>query len=104
MQDILLEKENTELIIEDIKARTCFVTTLERSEKLDTDKPPVPPPDVKYYTTRSFQIPGTVRERAFESLWERDLDNLSIPTMVLDALIKVKNLKSKIFVSIYLYK
>lgn len=89
MENILLEKELTEKLIEDIKVQTCFVTTMERSAKLETDNPPTPPPHVKYYTTRSFEIPGTIREKAFETLWERDLDNLSLPTMILDALIKV---------------
>ncbi|XP_058801808.1 actin-related protein 10 [Phymastichus coffea] len=88
MEGILPEKELTEKLIEDIKVQTCFVTTMERSAKLDTNDPPTPPPFVKYYTTMSFEIPGTVREKAFETLWERDLDNLSIPTMILDALMK----------------
>ncbi|XP_014238646.1 actin-related protein 10 [Trichogramma pretiosum] len=88
MQEILTEEECTEKLIEDIKVRTCFVTTMERSAKLLTDNPPTPPPNVKYFTKRSLEIPGTVRESAFEKLWERDLDNLSIPTMILDSIIK----------------
>ncbi|XP_014213455.1 actin-related protein 10 [Copidosoma floridanum] len=88
MKDVLTNKEKTENLIENIKVQTCFVTTMERSLKLQTENPPTPPPSVKYYCTRNFEIPGTVRENAFEVLWERDNDNLSIPTMILDALIK----------------
>lgn len=78
----------TEQIVENIKVRTCFVTTLERSEKLKTDNPPAPPPSVKYPGIKSINVPGEVREKAFEILWERDNDNLSIPNMILDAIIK----------------
>jgi len=88
MKDVLTERELTETLIENIKVQTCFVTTMERSLQLQTENPPTPPPNVKYYTTRNFEIPGKVREKAFEILWERDNDNLSIPTMILDALIK----------------
>ncbi|NP_001177675.1 actin related protein 11 [Nasonia vitripennis] len=88
LQDVLSEKELNEKLIEDIKVQTCFVTTMERSAKLETDNPPTPPPSVKYYTTRTFEIPGIIREKAYEVLWERDNDNLSLPTMILDALIK----------------
>ncbi|XP_011501636.1 PREDICTED: actin-related protein 10 [Ceratosolen solmsi marchali] len=88
MKTILSETESTEKLIENIKVRTCFVTTMERSLKLETDNPFKPPPDVKYYTTRTFEIPGSVREKAFEVLWQRDNDNLSVPTMILDSIIK----------------
>lgn len=80
--------EITETIAENIKVRTCFVTTLERSGKLETDKAPTPPPSIKYPGVKSVHIPGELREKAFEMLWERDNDNLSIPTMILDAIIK----------------
>lgn len=78
----------TEKIIEDIKVRTCFVTTLERSAKLGMDNAPPPPPSVKYPGVKTMNIPGEVREKSYEMLWERDNDNLSIPTMILDALLK----------------
>lgn len=77
-----------EKIIEDIKVRTCFVTTLERSNKLTTDEPPNPPPSVKYPGIKTINIPGKLREEAFELLWERDNDNLCIPTMILDSIVK----------------
>ncbi|XP_066581610.1 actin-related protein 10 [Prorops nasuta] len=75
--------ENT---IEDIKVRTCFVTTLERSLMFKEDGSLIPPPSVIYPGTRNFVIPGHIRERVFEILWARDADNLSIPTMILDSL------------------
>jgi len=77
--------------VEDIKVRTCFVTTLERSAKLGTEDAPSPPPDVTYPGVKRILIPGEIREKAFEILWERDNDNLSLPTMILDAIIKVKS-------------
>ncbi|XP_024222025.1 actin-related protein 10 [Bombus impatiens] len=78
----------TEKHVEDIKVRTCFVTTMERSSKLGTAHAPEPPPAVKYPGIKSINIPGEVREKAFEVLWERDNDNLSIPTMILDAIVQ----------------
>ncbi|KZC14804.1 Actin-related protein 10 [Dufourea novaeangliae] len=78
----------TEKLVEDIKVRTCFVTTLERSIKLGTENAPSPPPAVVYPGVKNITIPGEVREKAFEVLWERDNDNLSIPTMILDAILK----------------
>lgn len=84
--------ENTDLsekVLEDIKVRTCFVTTLERSAKLGSKDPPTPPTDVVYPGVKRIVIPGEIREKAFEVLWERDNDNLSLPTMILDAIVKV---------------
>lgn len=77
-----------EKLIEDIKVRTCFVTSLERSKKLSTNDSPKPPPSVKYPGVKTLNIPGEYREESFELLWQRDNDNLSIPTMILDAIIK----------------
>ncbi|KAG7207174.1 hypothetical protein KM043_008863 [Ampulex compressa] len=77
-----------EKTIEDIKVRTCFATTLERSSKLETENPPTSPPAVTYYGIKNIVIPGEVREKVYEVLWERDNDNLSIPTMILDAIVR----------------
>lgn len=84
----LPDADLTEKIIEDIKVRTCFVTTLERSEAMKTEHPPIPPPDVTYPGVKTLRIPGTIREDAYQILWERDNDNLSISTMILDAITK----------------
>ncbi|XP_011863461.1 PREDICTED: actin-related protein 10-like [Vollenhovia emeryi] len=78
----------SEKMLEDIKVRMCFVTTLERAAKLGTEAAPTPPPDVTYPGVRRLLIPGEIREKAFEVLWERDNDNLSLPTMILDAIVK----------------
>ena len=90
MKDAIPDLTLSERIIEDIKVRTCFVTTMERSAKLG-DEDFLPPPAVKYPGARSFDISGYVREKAFQMLWERDNDNLSIPTMILDAIVKVRS-------------
>ncbi|XP_031849349.1 actin-related protein 10 [Nomia melanderi] len=78
----------TEKLVEDIKVRTCFVTTLDRSVKFGTEETPTPPPAVVYPGVKNIIIPGEIREKAYEVLWERDNDNLSIPTMILDAILK----------------
>jgi len=89
-QDAASNLDLSEKIVEDIKVRTCFVTTVERSAKLGTEDAPSPPPDVTYPGVKRILIPGEIREKAFEILWERDNDNLSLPTMILDAIVKVK--------------
>lgn len=89
LKSTTLNADITEKLVEDIKVRTCFVTTLERSAKLGTAEAPNPPPAVMYPGVKNIVIPGEVREKAFEALWERDNDNLSIPTMILDAIIQV---------------
>ncbi|XP_076634946.1 actin-related protein 10 isoform X1 [Colletes latitarsis] len=88
LKDVNPDANITENLVEDIKVRTCFVTTLERSAKLGTADAPNPPPAVMYPGVKNITIPGEVREKAFEAFWERDNDNLSIPTMILDAIIK----------------
>ncbi|XP_050703035.1 actin-related protein 10-like [Eriocheir sinensis] len=89
-------KEIPEKCLEDIKVRTCFVTTLERSSRLQSNKydrslePPPPPSSVQYPLEghHILTVPGTVREMAAEALFERDEDALTLATMVLDALLK----------------
>lgn len=88
LEKSLPDYDLTEKIIEDIKVRTCFVTTLERSKQLESQDPPEPPPAVKYPSIKTVTILGEIREKAYEVLWERDNDNLSIPTMILDAIVK----------------
>ncbi|KAK4328681.1 hypothetical protein Pmani_000928 [Petrolisthes manimaculis] len=82
-------------ILEDITVRTCFASTVERSNRLQNNKydrsiePPPPPPSIQYPLSGShiMTIPGTVREMAAEVLFEQDRDNLCIPTMILNAII-----------------
>nr|CAD7571212.1 unnamed protein product [Timema californicum] len=77
-------------IVEDIKVRTCFVTSLERAKKAEEGNAPPPPPDVSYSVggLPSFNIPGRIREQAFEVLFQPDGDGNSIPTMILDSILK----------------
>lgn len=90
MKQAIPDLELDDRVIEDIKVRTCFVTTMERSKRLGTENSPIPPPAVKYPGIKTINIPGVVRENAYELFWERDADNLCIPTMILDAIIKVQ--------------
>lgn len=89
MSNIVPESDLSEKFIEEVKVRTCFVTTFDRANKFNTKEEEAPPPDVKYYTNKTITIPGSLREKAFEVLWEKDLDNHSLPTMILDAILKV---------------
>jgi hypothetical protein len=49
-----------------------------------------PPPDVVYREGGSevVHIPGKVREAVYEVLFEQDNDQMSVSTMILDAIIK----------------
>lgn len=90
-------------MLEDIKVRTCFTTTLKRSTKLGTKDAPTSPPDVMYPGVKGILIPGEIREKAFEILWERDNDNLSLPTMILDAIVKVRTRSVKVILYMHHY-
>lgn len=115
--EILIEPIK-ESILEDIKVRTCFVTTMERGHKLqvwsfarnhgaenipgldegssdcpiqeDKEEPPEPPQDVQYPMEgdKILTIPGRIREFAAEALFELDGDMKSIATLLLDAILK----------------
>lgn len=70
-----------------VSVRTCFVTNLTRATKLEAvDQPP----DVVYREGGSeiVHIPGKVRETVYEVLFEQDNDQMSVSTMILDAIIK----------------
>lgn len=76
-------------VIEDIKVRTCFVTTHERAEKYRAGEPPTPPPAVKYPIEgkQVVEIPGSLRETAYEVLFPEDNDRLGLHYIILDAII-----------------
>ncbi|KAK3918757.1 Actin-related protein 10 [Frankliniella fusca] len=81
----------TEKIIEDIKVRACFVTTLERTQKAREGKPCPCPPSINYLVgpgSNKINISGDVRENAFNILFEQDADQISVSTMMLDAITK----------------
>lgn len=87
----------TDEVIEDIKVRICFVTPLDRARQLAAaaaaaveSKAPTPPPSVDY-PLKGFSIlhiPGTVRELVSETLFERDGEEKSLATLVLNSIIK----------------
>lgn len=71
--------------------RLCFVTTLERSQKHAAGEDVKPPPSVNYNIegTSSLVIDGNIRERTCEVLFYLDGDEISLSTMILNALLKV---------------
>ncbi|XP_034254968.1 actin-related protein 10 [Thrips palmi] len=81
----------TEANIEDIKVRACFVTTLQRTLKAEEGKPCPSPPSVKYLVgpdSHILNISGDIRENSFNVLFQQDADQISVSTMILDAIIK----------------
>uniref|UniRef100_A0A336LEV6 CSON008344 protein n=1 Tax=Culicoides sonorensis TaxID=179676 RepID=A0A336LEV6_CULSO len=84
------EEYLTPKVIEDIKARLCFVTNLERSRKYREKNPPPPCPDIDYPIKGDeiIKIPGVLRETAFEVLFPEDNDRLGLPYIILDAILK----------------
>ncbi|KAJ9587595.1 hypothetical protein L9F63_018977, partial [Diploptera punctata] len=86
---LLIENNNKlnldEITVEDIKVRACFVTSLERSTQLETVQPP---PNVLYQEGTAFSISGKTRESVYEVLFVQDNDQMSLATMILDAIVK----------------
>lgn len=80
-QDLLTTK-----ILEDIKARTCFITTFERSKKIKQGDSIQHPPDVEYPVKDNavIVVPGKLRETAFEVLFS---DEANIAQMILNSLL-----------------
>lgn len=78
----------TDEIIEEIKVRTCFVTTYERALKYRKNEEVTPPPSVEYPIRGDeiITIPGKLRETAFEVLFPDDNDRLGLPFIILDSL------------------
>jgi len=86
-----------ESIVDDIKVRCCFVTKfsraqdiLESQEEGKEDKRPAPPPSVEYPLegNKVLHIEGKVRENTCEILFQRDGEDRSVATLVLDAICK----------------
>lgn len=78
----------TDDIVEEIKVRTCFVTTHERALKFRNNKEITPTPDVDYpvHGQQSIMIPGKLRETAYEVLFPDDNDRLGLPYIILNAI------------------
>ncbi|CAH1790732.1 unnamed protein product [Owenia fusiformis] len=89
--------------LEDIKVRCCFVTRMDRAKQLqdaqlqesglqevDPTKIPTPPPGVDYPLDggKILHIDGKIRENSCEVLFERDNDEKSIATLILDAILE----------------
>ncbi|XP_023234542.1 actin-related protein 10-like [Centruroides sculpturatus] len=91
-----------ESVFEDIKVRTCFVTTLERGQKIQEHEAskklsspvsvelPIPPHDIQYPLDgeRILTIPGYIREWAAEMLFEQDGEEQNVATIILDSILK----------------
>lgn len=90
-----VERELTEIILEDIKVRTCFVTKMERAKLYQQDKsvrnellqiPPTVEYPIKEAET-AIQIPGQLRETIYEILFEENNDRDSLPHLILKAIL-----------------
>ncbi|XP_050080688.1 actin-related protein 10 [Anopheles maculipalpis] len=86
------EKLLTETIVEDIKIRTCFVTTAERAAKFrqPDDASIKPCPDVDYPAKGDamIKVTGRLRETAYEVMFPEDNDRLGLPYIILNAILK----------------
>uniref|UniRef100_A0A224XQA8 Putative actin n=1 Tax=Panstrongylus lignarius TaxID=156445 RepID=A0A224XQA8_9HEMI len=77
-------------VIEDIKVRGCFVPDYEHGQDISDGVPSRLPPCVDYRVGGSciIQIPGSVRQSAYEPLFEKDNERCSLPHLILDAILK----------------
>lgn len=83
------EHQLTDETVEEIKVRTCFVTTYERAMKFKNNDDIVPAPDVDYpiHGQQSIRVPGKLRETAYEVLFPDDNDHLGLPYIILNAVL-----------------
>ncbi|XP_022210409.2 actin-related protein 10 [Drosophila obscura] len=82
----------TESVLEDIKVRTCFVTTMERahSRAKGDDNQLTPPPSVDYIICDNdtmVQVPGTLRETVYEIMFEPNNERDSLPHLILRSIL-----------------
>lgn len=80
----------TDYVIEDIKVRTCFVTTKERATKWRAQEQFQTCPDVDYPIKGDevIKISGTLRETAYEVLFPEDNDHLNLANIILNSILK----------------
>ncbi|XP_035784460.1 actin-related protein 10-like [Anopheles albimanus] len=85
----------TDTIIEDIKVRTCFVTTRERAIAYRSEDPAAaealkPAPDVDYPVRGEeiIRISGRLRETVYEVVFPEDNDRLGLPYIILNSILK----------------
>ncbi|KAK7580186.1 hypothetical protein V9T40_000815 [Parthenolecanium corni] len=78
-------------VVEDIKIKGCFVTTLARAKLwVEGEKPETLPPAFQYAIDGSkiVNIESEDRELPYETLFAQDNDQMSVSTMILDAILK----------------
>lgn len=69
--------------------RTCFVTTLKRSKMLTLGQSVEPKTtSVQFHINgeKSIIIPGELRETAYDVLFEENIDEMSITTIILETI------------------
>ncbi|XP_017151198.1 actin-related protein 10 [Drosophila miranda] len=82
----------TESVLEDIKVRTCFVTTMERAHSRSNgdENQPTPPPSVDYIICdidTTVQVPGALRETVYEIMFEPNNERDSLPHLILRSIL-----------------
>ncbi|KRZ72897.1 Actin-related protein 10 [Trichinella papuae] len=83
-------------ILEDIKAKICFVTNMERGHMYDRAEneqdaeKPTPPPNVEYVLDEDkiLIIDGCIRELAAEIIFLYDEDGNSIPQLIIESILR----------------
>ncbi|KAL1228552.1 Actin-related protein [Trichinella spiralis] len=83
-------------ILEDIKAKICFVTNMERGHMYDraeneqNAEKPTPPPNVEYVLDEDkvLIIDGCIRELAAEIIFLYDEDGNSIPQLIIESILR----------------
>ncbi|OUC42618.1 actin [Trichinella nativa] len=83
-------------ILEDIKAKICFVTNMERGHMYDraeneqNAEKPTPPPNVEYVLDEDkvLIINGCIRELAAEIIFLYDEDGNSIPQLIIESILR----------------
>ncbi|XP_001355504.2 actin-related protein 10 [Drosophila pseudoobscura] len=83
----------TESVLEDIKVRTCFVTTMERAHcrSQGDENQPTPPPSVDYIICDNdtmVQVPGALRETVYEIMFEPNNERDSLPHLILRSILE----------------
>ncbi|EDV99984.1 actin-related protein 10 [Drosophila grimshawi] len=79
----------TPSVLEDIKIRTCFVTSFERAQA-KPDKETTPVPNVDYAICDDdavISIAGSVRETVYELMFEQNNERDSLPHLILRAIL-----------------
>lgn len=106
--NLILNGVNEEIlsdrIVEDIKVRTCFVTSEVRSQAYKNNTPQQHCMDVDYPVDGGdvIKIPGLLREVAFESIFPEDNDRMGLPYIILDAILKVRISYFSIYKTVFL--